>query len=366
MASVGGIYLDYNATAPIEPCALDAMNMAARDWANPSSVHSSGQRARSILEQARSSIADDLDVPRGSVFFTSGGTEAIDIVLRSFDPAKVLVSATEHDAVRVRAAHGTTIPVDSNGVVDLQALEELLARVEPPALCCVMHVNNETGVLHPLEDVGNLVRRAGGNLLVDAVQSAGKLALPRADYLSVSAHKLGGPPGVGALIVHEPARVARVGGAQEHGLRGGTENLPGIAGFAAAVEMRLSSTSWLLHAGRLRTSLEERLLHSGLGAEVMGKAVPRIDSTSCIRLPLVRAATQLMMLDLAGFRVSAGAACSSGKVGPSHVLKAMGLSDTEAGEAIRVSLGWRTTEREVDAFAEAWLAMAGHLRAMAA
>ncbi len=227
-----------------------------------------------------------------------------------------------------------------------------------------MQANNETGVLQPLAEVAALVGAAGGKLLVDAVQGVGKLPLPDADLIAVSAHKCGGPPGVGALIVRDLGGFAanRAGGGQERGYRAGTENLPGIAGFAAALAERASDAGWLARATALRDRLEAQLD----GTEVIGAAVPRLGTISCIRMAGVPAMTQVMALDLAGFAVSAGAACSSGKVGASHVLRAMGLSERAAGEAIRVSAGWRTTAAEIDAFAAAWNALAARQRVKAA
>ncbi|MGI4881568.1 MAG: cysteine desulfurase family protein [Janthinobacterium lividum] len=353
-------YLDYAATAPTDPAAIDAMTAAAAAWANPSSVHRAGRRAHAALEEARDSAAAGLGCLAASVVFTGGGTEALGLGLAQSGTR--LVSAIEHDAVRAQASGAGIIPVDRDGVIDLDALDALLAASPEPPLVAVMHVNNETGVVQPVAEVAARVRSAGGRLLVDAVQSAGKLALPAADYVAVSAHKLGGPPGVGALIVRgELAAVVR-GGGQERGLRAGTENLPGIAGFAAALAARAADTGWLERCEALRDRLEEQLP----GAMIYGSGAVRIGTISCIRLPGVAATTQLMTLDLAGFAVSAGAACSSGKVRTSHVLGAMGVGAVAAGEAIRVSLGWRTTAAEIDAFAAAWRAMASRLGRVAA
>ena len=225
-----------------------------------------------------------------------------------------------------------------------------------------MNVNNETGVIQPVAGVAAMVAAHGGTLLVDAVQSAGKLPLPAADYVAVSAHKLGGPPGVGALIVRDHVAAVAKGGGQERGQRAGTENLPGIAGFAAALAARAADSGWLDRATALRDRLEAQLP----GAVIYGAGAPRIGTIACIGLPGVAAMTQLMALDLAGFAVSAGAACSSGKVKTSHVLGAMGVGAGAAGEAIRVSLGWTTTAAEIDAFAAAWRDMAARLGRKAA
>lgn len=355
-------YLDYNATAPMDPAAVDAIVAAARDWANPSSIHTAGRRARGLLESARDSIGWSLGCRADSIVFTGGGTEALGLALGGFTSASRLISAIEHDAVHRQAAGALVIPVDGDGLVDLAALSALLAKVAAPALVAVMHVNNETGVIQPIADIARLVWAAGGKLLVDAVQSAGKLPLPDGDFLAVSAHKFGGPPGVGALIVRCADGISAVqrGGGQERGLRGGTENLPGIAGFAAALEAR-ADHAWLDRVTAMRDGLEARL-----GAEILGCGAPRIGTTSSIHMPGVAASTQLMALDLAGFAVSSGAACSSGKVKDSHVLSAMGLSSAVAGATIRVSLGWNTTEAEVKGFGDAWLALAVRLGRRAA
>jgi cysteine desulfurase len=353
-------YLDWAATAPIDPAAVAAMADAARTWANPSSVHGAGRAAAGLLDAARRDVAAAFDVAASSIVFTGGGTEALGLALAQ-GGGRVFVSAVEHDAVRLQARGAAVIPVDDDGVVRLDALAEMLARVERPRVA-VMHANNETGVVQPVADVARIVAEHGGTLLVDAVQSAGKLPLPDADYVAVSAHKLGGPPGVGALIVREPVAALVRGGGQERGMRAGTENLPGIAGFAAAVTARAADSGWHHGAHSLRDRLEAQLP----GAVIHGARGPRLGTISCVGLPGVAAMTQLMTLDLAGFAVSAGAACSSGKVRTSHVLGAMGVDAAAAGQAIRISLGWTTTAAEIDAFAAAWRAMAAQLGRLAA
>jgi cysteine desulfurase len=360
-------YLDYNATAPLEPAAIDAMAEAARAWANPSSVHGAGRAAKGRLEAARESLSRHFNCRPEALVFTSGGTEAVGLALRGARWGTTIVSAVEHDAVLRQARAPRLAPVDSAGRVDLAALERLIAEAAPPALVAVMHVNNETGVVQPIDEVLRLAHAAGARVLVDAVQSAGKLPVPAADFVAVSAHKLGGPPGVGALVVRCAEDLAAVqrGGGQERGLRAGTENLPGIAGFAAAVAAR-ADTAWLADAERLRDRLEARLRAEAPAVEVFGADAARIGTTACLRMPGVPAATQLIALDLAGYRVSSGAACSSGKVRTSHVLAAMGVPAAAAGEAIRVSLGWGSRADEVDGFADAWLTLARRQAAKAA
>jgi cysteine desulfurase len=353
-ATKSRIYLDHAATTPACPAALAAMQAAAGVIGNPSSVHSGGRAANGIIERARDNIAEWAGCAAESVIFTSGGTEALALALNT--PLPVLALVTEHSAVLQARPDARLIPVDRNGLIDLDALAAALAT--GPALVAVQHANNETGVIQPIETIAPLVSEAGGRLLVDAVQSAGKLPLPQAEFIAISAHKLGGLPGTGALLARDPAMVRAVqrGGGQERGHRGGTPNLPGIAAFAAAIE---ATNDWN-RIQQLRDKLE-----AATGALINGSGAPRLPHISNITLPGVAGGTQVMALDLAGFMVSAGAACSSGKVATSHVLTAMGLG-AAAGHAIRVSLGPQTSEAEIDAFAAAWEEMAARLTRAAA
>lgn len=350
------IYLDWNATAPMDSAAADAMAEAARAWANPSSVHAEGRRAKALLEDCRERIASALGAFPQQVVFTSGGTEALGLALNGAQAKRRLVLATEHAAVLAAAPDAAVVPVDANGLAHLPALEagDLLA---------VQHANNETGVIQPVAAIVETAHAAGARVVCDAVQTAGKLPLPPADFVAVSAHKLGGPPGVGALVVRCADDFAAVqkGGGQERGLRGGTENLVGVAGFAAAIEARRADTGWLDRAGKLRDGMEARL--AALGAEIVAASAPRLPTTSMIRMPGVPAATQLIRFDMAGIAVSSGSACSSGKVGASHVLAAMGMAASAALEVIRVSLGWTTTTADIDAFCAAWEALAAARKA---
>jgi cysteine desulfurase len=354
IATESRIYLDHAATTPAKPAAIAALAEAAATIGNPASVHSGGRAANGIIERARDSIAAWAGCRADAMVFTSGGSEALALALNT--PWRVLAGAAEHSAVLAARPDATLIPVNRHGLIDLAALAEALKA--GPALVAVQHANNETGVIQPISDIAAMVAAAGSRLLVDAVQSAGKLPLPAADYVAVSAHKLGGTPGIGALITRDPETLVAVqrGGGQERGLRGGTPNLPGIAAFAAAIA---EPSDWAPIAA-LRDTLEARL-----GTPVHGADAPRLPNISSLTLPGVAAGTQVMTLDLAGFMVSAGAACSSGKVATSHVLTAMGLG-TAASEAIRVSLGPATTAAEIDAFAEAWETMATRLRKRAA
>ena len=348
------IYLDHAATTRACPAALAAMAEAAAIVGNPASVHSGGRAANAIIEAARDRIADWAGCRADAVIFTSGGTEALALALAT--PMRVVAGATEHSAVLAARPDAHLVAVDRNGIIDLAALDAALAA--GPALVAIQHANNETGVVQPIAEIAARVTAVGSRLLVDAVQSAGKLPLPAADLVAVSAHKLGGTPGAGALIARDPGHIVAVqrGGGQERGLRGGTPNLPGIAAFAAAIG---EATDWRRVAD-LRNRLEARL-----ATIVHGSAAERLPNIASLALPGVAGGTQVMALDLAGFMVSAGAACSSGKVAASHVLAAMGLG-AAAGEAIRVSLGPDTTADDIDAFAAIWENMASRLQRRAA
>lgn len=319
---------------------------------NPSSVHAAGRQARRVLEEARRRLAEPLGAAPDRVVFTSGGTEANHLALLGVDGPR-LVSAVEHPSVRDADPAAIPAPVDAEGRVDLAALARLLAE-RAPGIVSVMLANNETGVVQPVAEVARLARRRGARCHCDAVQALGKMPFTLdglgVDLLTVSAHKLGGPPGVGALVLApglEPRALLR-GGGQEGRRRAGTENLPGVAGFAAALDAS-PSTDWRRVAA-LRDRLEAgaRALRPDLA--VAGAGAERLPNTSCLVAPGRPAETQLMALDLAGVAVSSGAACSSGKVGPSHVLAAMGYPPELARCAIRVSLGWTTTEADVDRF----------------
>jgi cysteine desulfurase len=342
-------YLDHNASSPLRPEARAAMERALSIGGNPSSIHGAGRAARKIVEEAREQVADLLGVATTNVVFTSGGTEANSLALRgAIEGAletgervtRLFVSAIEHDSVlktaaalaeRIPGLRFETIPVTSDGVVDLARTR--LNEGRGRALIAVQAANNETGVIQPVDDVEGL-------LFVDAVQKPG--LYDNASYVSLSAHKIGGPQGVGALIVRPdaPFMAQLLGGGQERGLRAGTENIAGIAGFGAAAAM------WSAMSSSLRDRFEAGLPAS---AVVFGRNVQRLPNTSNFALPGVSAENALMALDLDGVMVSTGAACSSGKVKSSHVLQAMGASDNLARCALRVSFGWNSTEADADA-----------------
>lgn len=348
-------YLDHNATSPLRPAAFDAMAEALRAGGNPSSVHASGRRARAIVDKARREIASLAGAEPSEIVFTSGGTEANNLAL-SGAGRRVLVSAVEHDSVRRAVPQAEVLPVDGEGVLDLAALERALAASAEPALVSVMLANNETGVLQPIAEVVRLARSAGALVHCDAVQAAGKVPVDLrdlgVDYLSLSAHKIGGPTGVGALVVREgaPLSPALRGGGQESNRRAGTENVAGIAGFGAAAVLAAPGRD----LAALRDGLELSLVQIAPAAKIFGAGARRLSNTSCVSMPGVPAETQVLALDLAGVCISAGAACSSGKVQRSPVLEAMGLQAADADCAVRISLGWNSGSADIERLIAAW------------
>ncbi|WP_324750114.1 aminotransferase class V-fold PLP-dependent enzyme [Sphingomonas sp. LY54] len=346
----GRIYLDHAATTRVLPVAQAAMADALAAWANPSSPHADGRAAKAKLEEARTRIARALGWT-GKILFTSGASEALAIVLHRAMAGTRYVSAVEHDAVARAAPNAVTLPVGSDGIVDLTLLKG-----ERP-LVAVQHANNETGVLQPLGSIADEVHARAGLLLADCAQTAGKLPLPDADFIALSAHKFGGPPGVGALLVRDFAELEAVGG-QEQGYRPGTENLPAILAMAAALE---AGHDWLDEAAVLRERLETAL--AAAGAEIVGGEGERIATIGAYRMAGVPANAQLIQFDMAGIAVSAGSACSSGSLKASHVLAAMGWDEGPAREVVRVSFGPSTTAAEIDRFAALWTEMKAKRRA---
>jgi cysteine desulfurase len=349
------IYLDHASTTPILPEAAEAMAEACRSWANPSSPHAEGRAVRAQLEDARRRIAAALGSD-STLIFTSGATEAISLVFERARANDRIVSAVEHPAVLRSAPDARQIAVRRDGTLDLEDLDTALSRAREP-LVAVQSVNNETGVIHPIELVAARVRAAGGLLLVDCAQSAGKRPLPDADFIVIAAHKFGGPPGTGALLVREIATLEAIGG-QEGGYRPGTAAVPSIMGFAAACE---ANHGWYEEAKRLRARLDSGI--AAAGGEVVAAGAPRIATIACYRMPGVPGAAQMMQLDLAGIAVTAGSACASGSLKTSHVLTAMGWPEEAAREVIRVSFGPQTRESDIDALLGHWTAMYGKRRA---
>jgi cysteine desulfurase len=359
------LYLDYNATAPIRPEARDALLRALEAPANPSSVHAAGRAARDVVERARASVAALVGVPPGSITFVSGGTEANALAIESAKAAgftRIVVGATEHDAVVETAkASGLPVetwPVDANGVAHLPWLDADL-KAPGRALVCLMLANNETGVIQPVAQAAALVRAADGWLHVDAVQAAGKVAIDfsalGADTLALSAHKLGGPQGVGALVAGTRATLHRRqhGGGQERGRRAGTENVAGIAAFGAAADAASRDLALVGEHAQWRDALAQRV--KAEGAIVLGEGADRLPQTLCFAGEGFGSEIQVMNLDLAGVMVSAGSACSSGKVKASRVVEAMGRPDL-APYALRVSGGWASTQDDWIKCGDAWIA----------
>ena len=362
------LYLDHAATTPMLPQARAAMVAALDSWANPSSPHADGRAARAALEDARGRIADALGWS-GHVVFTSGASEAIAIALTRAKAGRIVTSPVEHDAV-LRVTEGAErLKVDANGLI----LHDRSGECGDPAsfspqqeqgdasprrpdgarsLMAIQHVNNETGVIQPLDQVD----REGAILFADCAQSAGKLPLPDADMIAISAHKFGGPPGVGALLIRDLGLIAPSGG-QEQGYRAGTENLPAILAMAAALEAR---NDWLQQAATLRAHLDAGI--EAAGGAIVARDAPRIPTIASYRMPGVPARAQLIQFDLQGISVSAGSACSSGSLKTSHVLGAMGWDEAAAAEVVRVSFGPGTAMADVERFLAAWTDMAGRAR----
>ncbi|HEY0314904.1 MAG TPA: aminotransferase class V-fold PLP-dependent enzyme [Sphingomonas sp.] len=349
------VYLDHAATTPLRPAARAAMLAAYDGWANPSSPHAEGRAARAGLEDARMRIADALGW-RGAILFTSGASEAIAIVMARAKAGQRIVSTVEHDAVRRHGGDAVELPVGADGRVTDVGLALAIEQAGETPLIAVQAVNSETGVIQPLDAIGEATRGAGGLWLCDATQAVGKMSLPDADFLAFSAHKFGGPPGIGALLVKDLATLAPTGG-QEQGYRGGTEDWPSVAGMAAALE---EGVGWGERIVDLRAHLDAAIEEAG--GEVVARDAPRLGTIASYRMPGMAAAAQLIRFDSAGFAVSAGSACSSGSLRPSHVLAAMGLDAKVAGEVIRVSFGRTTRREDVWRFADQWRLIAEDAR----
>jgi cysteine desulfurase len=372
------VYLDWNATTPLRPEAREAMAAAWDHLGNPSSVHAEGRQARRLVEDARAAVSGAAGALPRNVVFTSGGTEANALALTpglrraaGLPVERLVVSAIEHASVlaggRFPAAATGTLGVTRSGLVDLSRLRTLLES-GPPALVSVMLANNETGAVQPVAEVAEIVHAAGGLLHVDAIQALGKITFDintiNADLVTLAAHKIGGPKGVGALVLAEGTAGFEPllrGGGQERGHRAGTENVAGIAGFGAAAKAAIAA---LDHEANRLERLRDRL-ESGLcqtpDAVVFAADAQRLPNTTLFTVPGLRAETAVIGFDLAGIAVSSGSACSSGKVQPSHVLEAMGVGPELAQGAVRLSLGWSTSEADVDFAIKAWRKLAGTL-----
>lgn len=365
-------YLDHNATSPLRPESLTAVTHALSLGGNPSSVHAAGRAARAVMEEAREKVAALVGANPAQVIFTSGATESCHLALfgaveGSLEEGqtritRVFVSAVEHKAVIASAkrlaerfpwVHVTILPVTADGVLDLEALRVGLREGKGRALVAVMAANNEVGVIQPIADVSRLVREAGGLLLVDAVPAAGKMDLDFSlcDYMVLSGHKMGGPIGSGALVVADgaPLTAQLVGGGHQRGLRAGSENLSGIAGFGAAAQSLRDAGGERARIAHLRDHFETALKAAIPGTVIFGEKAPRLCSTSGFAIPGLQSTTALMALDLDGVAMSSGSTCSSGKVSVSPVLAAMGVDENLAGCALRASFGWSSTMEDVTA-----------------
>ncbi|WP_417683959.1 cysteine desulfurase family protein [Roseibium sp.] len=366
------VYLDHNAGAPTRPQVRERMLEVLLDAGNASSVHGAGRKARGRIEEAREAVARLCGARSRAVTFTSGGTEANMTVLTpqwqdQGEPVyldRLLRGATEHPSVasggRFPVSRQGVIPVDGNGVVRLDALKEMLAGDER-VLVSVMAANNETGVIQPLADIGRMTAEANGFFHVDAVQAAGRMPIDldawQADAVTLSAHKFGGPQGMGAFVVRSTARVPApllTGGGQENWRRAGTENVAGICGFGVAAELAAQEAVVTDRIAAMRDSLEAGIRHICPSVTVFGAGAPRLANTLCFAVEGVPAETALIAFDLENIFLSSGSACSSGKVSVSHVLSAMGVEEGLARCALRVSLGWNTAEEDVSRFLEVW------------
>lgn len=362
------IYLDANATAPLKETARAAMMDALRHTGNASSIHAFGRDARMTIERARDDVAALVQTMPTQVTFTSGATEANNAVLKQFANRKIIIGATEHPSVLENADGAVRIPVDAQGLINHDEFERIMRAQDEPALLSIMLVNNETGVIQDVAALARIARKIHPHIHIhtDAVQAAGKIKIDfpalQVDYMSISAHKFGGPVGAGALVTAPGATPAILlhGGGQEKRQRAGTENVPAIAGFGAAARAAIADFKDFQKLAVLRDLLESALRTTEPRLHIFGGNAPRVANTSNICLPGIAAETQLMALDLAGIAVSSGSACSSGTVKASHVLQAMGANAHQAGAALRISLGWHTTKDDIDALIDAWQKM--HMR----
>lgn len=369
------IYLDYNASAPLRPCANTAMQQVLEQSGvafNASAVHAFGREGRRMIEDARQEVAALVNAPPAQVIFNSGATEGNNTVIQHFSRAypqkRILVSAIEHPSVLQAAPNLEHIPVKHDGTIDPQALEEMMTSGGEVALVSVMAVNNETGAIQDVSKLSAIARKHGAFVHSDAVQAAGRIPLSLTemgvDFLTLSAHKIGGPQGVGALILGLCGETPKLlfGGGQEKSARAGTENICGIAGFGAAAKESLERMNHYQALATWRDNLERQLLEMTPEAIIHAKTVKRVANTSFFSVPGLSSETLLMALDLEGIAVSNGSACSSGRVEPSHVLKAMGCDDKIAASALRVSLGWATKESDIEGFLATWKTVTARIK----
>jgi cysteine desulfurase len=362
------IYLDYNATCPIRAEVIDAVAAAMRVVGNPSSVHGFGRTARKMVEDARGSVAALAGVRSAQVIFNSGASEGNNTILSGYRDKVVLIGSTEHPSVREAAPHAHQIPVDHHGLINIAAYDDML-ELHKPSLVAIQYVNSETGVVQPVAELAAKAKEAGALFLCDAVQAAGRLQIDfkslNVDYMTLAAHKFGGPQGVGALLFREGLQMPKFihGGGQEKRQRAGTENVAGIAGFGIAAQIAASNIAeYQTHTGALQSALENGLRGIANDIIITGEGAPRVTNTTNIIVPNAPAETMLMAMDLEGVAVSSGSACSSGTFKPSHVLTAMGYAEDQSRSSLRFSAGYATTMAEIDAALEIFARVLNRIR----
>ena len=355
------IYLDHNATTPAFSHVINKVITILGKPYNASSVHGFGRKAKAYLEDARRSIGQSLQAPNATIIFTATGTEANNLVLKgSTNFTKKIVSSIEHPSLTSLDVECDHIPVKSNGIVDINALEKILASVDAPALVSVMYANNETGVIQPIKDIVTLTHAYGGVVHTDASQALGKVPISIADLgidmMTISSHKCGGISGAAALIISPCITLKGMiqGGGQELGFRAGTENIAAIIGLAEAVDSLHLSLDEMPRLEKLRLYLESTLKAIAPNIIIYGEDVARLPNTSYFTMPSVSNNTQLIHFDMDGIMVSSGSACSSGRVASSHVLEAMGVEEPFSSQAIRVSMGRNTSKNEINDFITSW------------
>ncbi len=360
-------YLDHNSTSIIDDLVAEGMIKLIQEMKsfNASSIHADGRNARNALERARKNIAESMNIDlfkdNIQLIFTSSGTEANNLIIHNFQDTKLVVSAIEHVSI-LGAAHPDKIiiPVDRNGILNLDALGDMLGKHKGLKLVSVMLANNETGVIQDIKKISKIVHSYGGLLHCDASQGLCKIELDfnalGCDFMTISSHKCGGPLGAAALVAKKIINLEPMikGGKQEQGVRAGTENLLAITGFGIAAANFVQKITQFKQIEILRNNIEKEILEYAPLAEIIAQDVPRLPNTSCIRMPNVKSEEQLIKFDLAGISISSGAACSSGRIASSHVLKAMGLNDKAANECIRMSLGLKNNSQELENFVKMW------------
>lgn len=353
------IYMDYNATAPVFPAVIDAMAAALAHTGNASSVHGFGRAARKMVENARQQIAETINARPAQIIFTGGGTESNNTALQCFKRERIFISAVEHESM-IKHKNANIIPVDQDGMVSPETLDRILSQEKTPALISIMLANNETGVIQPIADLVEIAKKHNALFHVDAAQALGKIPVNFAklniDALTLSAHKFGGPMGVGALVVKEemPFTAFLSGGGQERYRRAGTENIPAIVGFGVAcMQIAKHQLRWE-KIENWRNDMEQKIKRIAPETIFFGEKSDRLPNTSCFATPGWAAEKQVLAMDLSNIAIGSGSACSSGKVEPSHVLKAMGANTEQTKSAIRISMGWQTKQTDVQTLIKTW------------